>query len=117
MQRHKCIDIFIKLGGIASENETWTLNIDFDGLNTGAPDVVVPYMVGADNRALSKIVRAWAEQLDGDEVTIATVTYQFHAEAQVDIVGNAKLRLCVVNKATQQKVAFKLDRAIGASGS
>ena len=74
--------------------------IDLDGNAT--PDVTLSYPVTADGRALSKIVRDWAEALNATTFARPPLRgLHFAAEAQVDIVGNAKLRIIAKTAATR----------------
>src|SRR5204862_194757 len=58
----KWLEATVKLGGGANVGETWTLQIDLNG--DGTPDAHVDYHVLSDGRALSKIVRDWADALN-----------------------------------------------------
>jgi hypothetical protein len=76
----------ITLGGVAVDGESWTLSVNTAATGTKSKT----FSVNADNRALSKIVADWANYF----ATLApTGGVTFHAESQVDIAGNAKLRL------------------------
>ena len=66
-------------------------------------DLSIPYVVTPDGRALSKIVRYWADALNAT-APAPLAGYTFTAEAQVDIVGNAKIRITA--KPDQQLLAL-----------
>jgi hypothetical protein len=106
----------ISLGGVAAEGEDWTLRLDLnlDGDSLDATDLNLTYHVPADGRALSKIVRDWAVALNAMPSPVAG--YVFTAEADVDILGNAKLRLSIKTSGGAT-VAFGVAVDVGANGN
>src|SRR5207247_4375927 len=99
----------VRLTGAANVGETWALQLDLNG--DGTPDRTSAYAVPEDGRALSRVVRHWADELNGAIVSGAT----FHAEATVDILGNAKLRLWATD-ASGNRVGFQTNVSITGSG-
>ncbi|MBK8118781.1 MAG: hypothetical protein IPK39_05825 [Sulfuritalea sp.] len=94
---------------------TWTLSIDLMGRRRR-----FAYSVTSAGRALSKIVRQWA---DGDGAAIAGLNglkignVTFSAEAQVDILGNAKIRI-TARDSSGNEVAFRTSVVIsGGNGA
>ncbi|HTD65340.1 MAG TPA: hypothetical protein VK846_02265, partial [Candidatus Limnocylindria bacterium] len=93
------IEALVSLTGSSVQGETWTVT-----LTKGGNSYVFSYEVTAGNRALSKIGRELARQINA--------TLGFAAEAFVDIVGNSKIRV-----RTTDGVAFKVAADIGGLGN
>jgi hypothetical protein len=108
------LESVVSLGGIANIDENWTINLDFDA--DGTTDTAFStYTVVPDGRALSKVVRHWADELDGTKVLGDTVT--LHAEALVDILGNSKIRITATD-AFGAEIPFDVEVVLdGGAGS
>jgi hypothetical protein len=103
------LEVIVTLGGTAGIGETWTLSVDPAGTAAAQSK---SFAVTAAARALSKIVTDWAAYFN-NRVADGITT---HAEATVDIEGNAKIRLWATD-ASGNRVAFEVGKSIGASGS
>jgi len=94
----------VSLTGAASIGETWEFRLDLD--LDGTADHTFPFTVTPDSRALSKIVTTWADDINkAGGITVS-------AEALVDILGNAKVRI-TADDGTQ----FQVEVTAGSLGS
>ena len=97
-------EVVLSLSGTAITLDTWTLSVQVDPDTT----VVFDYNVRADNRALSKIVGQWADDINGIGInglitlipSNKTLSGSLFAESFVDILGNAKLRITAKGDST-----------------
>ena len=63
-------------------------------IRDGVPDTKMkPFKKKLSEDEIKAIAADWADDLNGNEVTVSCTTYNLHAESWVDIAGNAKLRV------------------------
>ncbi|MCP4455411.1 MAG: hypothetical protein GY809_28460, partial [Planctomycetes bacterium] len=99
-------EVVVSLTGAAYQGETWKIDLN------GGTSQSFSFAVTAEGRALSKVARDLAAQINDTTITGTSTIYR--AEALVDILGNAKIRIWAADGTSTFKVSFDTTNAASA---